>query len=184
MSQKRIMPRDQVVRVSWKPDYDHDAWMNNTTDVPPTRDTHPDAFYRVTECVSPPCTPASTRQQPPARLSRTKLRRRLYRAGYSGAELNRLATLVARGPILGAGVEAFAASSTLLLGWPKAQLEATLGRDLARRLTRFVRAQFIMLDEFGSYTPPAFSAFYARMHRQFVPQEPAAEVSPALPVET
>jgi len=178
MSHKRIMPRDQVVRVSWKPDYDHDAWMNDATDVPPTRDTHPDAFYRVTECVSPPCTPTSTRQRPPARLSRTKLRRRLYRAGYSGAELNRLATLVARGPTMGAGDGVFAASSPRVLGWPKAQLETLIGRKLARRLTRFVRAQFIVLDEFWYYTPPALTVFHARMHRDWATQLPAAETTP------
>lgn len=182
MSQKRIMPRDQVTRVRWKPDYDHDAWMDWATGAPPTRDQHPDAFYRVTERVSPARSPTSTRLSPPSRLSRTKLRRRLYRAGYTGAELNRLATLVARGPILGEGAGAFPPSATLVLGWPKAQLEATIGRHLVRRLTRFVRTQFIVLDEFGYHTSPALTAFYARMYRH-ISREPTAEASPTLPVE-
>lgn len=179
MSQKRIMPRDQVTRVRWEPDYRHDSWMDC---VPPCRDTHPDAFYRVTERVIPKRAPTTTRLSPPSRLSRTKLRRRLYRAGYSGAELNQLATLIARGPALGTADMAMVASGTLVLGWPKAQLEATIGRDLVRRLTRFVRTQFVVLDEFWYFTSPALAAFYARMNRCSAVM-PGVETSPTLPVE-
>jgi hypothetical protein len=48
MRNKRIIGPDRVVRVSWDADHDHEAWMDWANGTPPSRETHPDAFYRVT----------------------------------------------------------------------------------------------------------------------------------------
>ncbi|MEX3983895.1 hypothetical protein AB4Y45_33460 [Paraburkholderia sp. EG287A] len=143
---KPMTPRDRVQRVSWEPDYDDNAWFNTRASEPPTRETHPDAFYRMTAPAYPVFAAADTRKKPYRTLSRTKLRGRLSRAGLRGPELKRVLNLIKAGPGLAHLVNT--SSARMALGWDVKHLADTIGEKLARKVLRFVLAIFIVRDEF------------------------------------
>jgi hypothetical protein len=146
MSQKRIMNRDHVVRVSWERDGRHKAWLDWNPAAPPTRETHPDAFYVRSTPAYPVPAERETRQAPHRKLSRTQLRKRLARAGLSGAELRRTLAVIHAGPTL--QQLAHERANRLAFGWDIRHLADAIGTQLARKLLRFVRTTFIMRDEF------------------------------------
>ena len=171
MSRKPIFPRERVQRVSWEPDYDHEAWSDYGADEPLTYATRPDAFYRVTEPAYPANSSPVKRKAPHRTLSRTQLRKRLSRAGLSGIELQRVLNLIKAGP----GIERLmtAGSSLMALGWDVKQLADAIGEKLARKVLRFVRATYIVRDEYWELAKdfmPVLSRMFtlARSHRSQV----------------
>lgn len=127
-------------RVTFEPDYDHEAWRNDTV---PTSQSHPDAFYTHHELVNPRPTNPTTRKAPHETLSIGALKKRLYRAGIRGSRAAAIAREIHAGP----GLDALIAGGVTVMGWPVKALEERYGKRLTRAITRFVRTKFIMVDE-------------------------------------
>jgi len=134
-------------RISFEPDYDHEAWSDDTA---PTPQSHPDAFYPRHELVNARPVKPTTRQAPHETLSIRALKKRLYRAGINGQRAAALAREIHAGP----GLDALATGGVMVMGWPVKVLEERYGKRLTRAVTRFVRTKLIVMDEawslFGS----------------------------------
>lgn len=133
----RTQPR---YRITFEPDYDHEAWSNDTA---PTRQSHPDAFYPHHELANPRPTKPTTRKQPHETLSIGALKKRLYRAGIRGQRAAVLAREIHAGP----GLDDLTAGGITVMGWPVKALEERYGKRLTRAVTRFVRTKLVMVDE-------------------------------------
>lgn len=153
MNKKRLRRkhRKDIVRVTMEPDYDHEAWHS---DIKPTPDCMPDAFYCRSEPVYPKLEPAQTRRKPYTSLTGRKLRKRLYGAGLRGVEFQRVLREVLSGEPRCDGV-----TFNLPGSWRVSQFRETFGRKVAKAVLRFVAIKFIILDEFGYYVNEGFSEF-------------------------
>jgi hypothetical protein len=188
------MGPDHVKNVTWEPDQDHDVWIDFTTDTPPTRETHPDAFYRVETEAYPKAQVVSTRKAPHRTLSRTQLRKRLSKAGLSGAKLRDAVDRVKTGPSLDELTKvAERGAGRMALGWDIEQLAEVLGERTARRVLRFVSSFFIVRDEFWDLARSLMPSFVALFYQarslnaelvsatQDVRESPGALIVPAAP---
>ena len=106
-------------------------------------------------------------------LSRTRIRIRLSRLGYRGAELATLVQQIAgRGPLS-------ASTGTTYAGWSVQAANERFGRRVSRELRRGVAPQCIFLDEMGYYLMPGIGKLMEqfRMMRKFnvVPSDEAPE---------
>jgi hypothetical protein len=175
---RKVIARERVMHISWSPDYRAQAW-EDYWDSPeshpePTRAAHPEAFWREVEPAYPVAKPGITRQSPRGSLSRTQLRKRLARAGLSGAKLRATVDRVAAGPTL----EDLAKTATrgayrVALRWDTKQLESVLGIRITRKVLRFVSSIFLVRDEYWDFVnTPAMTRLFeqARSHAYcFVP---------------
>ncbi len=140
--------RKNTVRVKYEPDYDHEAW---SSEIPPTPESTPDAFYRITEPAHPKVEEPSTRRKPHLSLTASKIRNRLYSAGIKGAEAKQFLNEILAGEPRSDGV-AFPS-------WSVSGFRQRFGRRVTRAVLRFVRIQFFVLDEFGYYATPGLADF-------------------------
>lgn len=139
-SVKRRARHQPHYRVTYEPDYDHDAWGSGTD---PTPQSHPDAFYSHREQSKQRAAKTTKRQAPHETLSIGALKKRLYRAGISGQRAAALAREIRSGPDL----DVLSAGGMTVMGWPVEALEERYGKRLTRAVTRFVRTKLIMMDE-------------------------------------
>ncbi|MBK3780266.1 hypothetical protein G3A43_08345 [Paraburkholderia aspalathi] len=166
MRNKRIVGPDRVKNVTWEPDYDDDAWIDFTTDTPPTRETHPGAFYRVVHPAYPVAEVVSARKRPHRKLTRTQLRKRLSAAGLSGAQLLDTVDRVMAGPTLEDLTEmASRGGLNLFMRWDTEQLKTLLGERVARRVLRFVSTMFVVRDEYWDLVKPLMPSFAALFYQ-------------------
>ncbi|WP_321967061.1 hypothetical protein [Burkholderia cepacia] len=138
---KRATRIATVVRITYERDHDHEIWYCEGTSVP-TPKTVPDAFYPVHTPTFPRQTETSSRRMLPRSISRTALRKRLYRAGLKGDVLNRTASEILRGPAIGQITEGH-----LMLGWELKAFEARFGRRVTRILRRCISTYLLLMDE-------------------------------------
>lgn len=141
---KRATRSATVVRITYERDHDHEIWYSEGTSVP-TPATVPDAFYRVHTPAFPRPTETSRRRMLPRSLSRTALRKRLYRAGLQGDVLNRTASEILKGPT----IDEITAGHTghMILGWELKAFETRFGHRLTRILRRCVSTYILLIDE-------------------------------------
>ena len=153
MIKKRLQykHRQNTVRITYEPDYDHEAWESGAE---PTPVSEPDAFYRMTEPAHPQPRKASTRRKSHSSLTASKLRRRLYGVGVRGAVATQLLNEILAGEPKPDDV-IFATSWN---SWSVAGLRQRFGHRVARAILRFVSINLCIMDEFGSYASPGFAA--------------------------
>lgn len=137
------------MRVEYEPDYDHEAWES---DVPPTPDSTPDAFYRVTEPAHPKVRESTTRRKPHSSLTASKIRNRLYSAGVQGAKAKQFLNEILAGEQRSDGI-------AIPGSWSVSGFRQHFGRRVTRAVLRFVHIRFIVLDEFGYYATPGLADF-------------------------
>lgn len=153
-------------RLVHQPDYDHPAWFE--TSAVPTPATHPDAFYIERVYPAKPET-GSTRKQPKLSLSKTAMRKRLYRAGLRGAELARVVAELKTGPWALDANHRY--SGRHALGWPVEQLKAHFGKKIARALLRNVAQMFVIQDEYAYYAAPGIAELFKEARKYNVQPE-------------
>lgn len=150
---KRFKGRQRhVMRVSFEPDHDHDAWSSDTS---PTPATVPDAFYKVSVPARPvKPSPLHARRNPHSAVTAGMLRKRLYQAGVRGIEAKRILAEIMAGEPLGAedGV-------SMPMAWRVKNFHERFGRRVARAVLRFVQIRLIVLDEFAYYAQPSLAEF-------------------------
>lgn len=127
-------------RVTYEPDYEHDAWYG---DAAPTPQSHPDAFCLHRELVNPGPTKVTVRKAPHETLSLGALKKRLSRAGIRGRRVAEIAREIHAGP----GLDALTVGCVTVMGWPLKALESRYGKRVARAVARFVRTNLIVQDE-------------------------------------
>lgn len=145
LSTQRKVRNQARYRVTYEPNYDHEAWHSEAT---PTLESHPDAFYPHRELVNPRSAKSTARKAPHATLSIRALKKRLYRAGIASQRAAEIAREIHAGP----GLDALMLGGSMVLRWPAKELERRYGKRIARAVTRFVRTTFIVLDEAWSLT--------------------------------
>lgn len=148
MNKKRLKlkHRKNTVRVTYEPDYDHEAWESATR---PTPETVPEAFYMNVEPAHPK-PPAPTRREPHRSLTTAMLRRRLYYAGVRGAEAKRVLAEIMAG-------EPSADGLAVPMSWSASGFRKYFGQRLARVVLNFVEIMFIMIDEFSACATPVMA---------------------------
>lgn len=151
MNKKRLKLkyRKDTVRVVYEPDYNHEAWES---DVRPTHETVPDAFFERTEPAHPKSLAPEIRLKPHRTLTTTMLRRRLYGAGVRGAEAKRVLTEIMAG-------EKTADGLTIPMAWSVSGFRKQFGKRIARAVLRFVHVAFIIIDESWNLLQAASSTF-------------------------
>lgn len=130
-------------RLVYEPDYDHEAWNLGAA---PTPQSHPQAFDARRERIGPHPTISRQRKVPHERLGIGALKRRLYRAGLTRLRAVQIAREIHAGP----GNQDLTIGGAMVMGWFVKTLEGRYGRRIARAVSRFVRAKFILLDEGSS----------------------------------
>lgn len=154
---KTIARKKLVVKISYSPDYDHEAWGESETE--PTPATMPDAFYCHREPAYPTIKAEKQRRKLHEGLSRRALKKRLFQTGLRGAELYRIAAEIKAGPTMPddkLGVVA--------LGWNVDALRKRFGRRIARAVLRFVRTLLLIIDEaWQLMSSPEMSAAFGEM---------------------
>ena len=149
----------QVVRVTYKPDYDDEVWELDGE--VPTPATYPNAFYAHCELAYPLPKTSSTRKSPHKRLSKTALRKRLYQAGVRPEQIDKLALEILAGPT---ATDQLSSTGLVALGWNVDALKKHFGKRIARAVLRFVVQSLIMLDEVWSLlNTPTMTASTAAM---------------------
>lgn len=156
--------RHTVVRVVTETQNDYRWWRY--------QDTEPKEGYVVdTMTYTVPAYPLpekpKTRNAPRTSLSRRKLRKRLYRAGFRGENLkDAFATIVGFAVDcyrLASEGDAFALAamqgSRYPFGWSGKAIRERLGNRGWKALTKGIQPIFIALDEFGYYVTPQFQDF-------------------------
>lgn len=145
LSGKRRVRNQARYRITYEPDYDQEET--------PTLQSHPDAFFPFRELVKLVNTrPAesTSRKAPHVTLSIGALKKRLYRAGVASQRAAKIAREIHAGP----GTDALMSGGITVLSWPVKELERRYGKRISRAVTRFVRTQFIIVDEFWSLMGP------------------------------
>jgi hypothetical protein len=144
----------RIVRTTYYPDYDHEAWHAGIQPAP-TPLTCPDAFYSQTERVYSSPKAAETKRKPYARLSRTRLAKRLYQAGLRGSELKQVANAILSGP-----TDSKDKLGHTALGWNINKFKSQFGNRVARAVLRFVKTQWIVVDEaWSALQSPTFTDY-------------------------
>lgn len=144
--------KSQVVRITYTPDYRHEAWMG-AGDVP-TPSTCPDAFDAHREPAYPKPIRPSTRRKPRAALSRTALRKRLYQAGVRGTKVKGIATEILTGPGALEGP-----IGKIALGWNVTNFTQKFGPRVARAVLQGISVYYFFQDEYCFYSAPIADAF-------------------------
>ena len=141
---KEAWRKSYVVRIETETEKDYEWWRH--TDKEPA-----EGFIENTYRYSVPAYPRpeipGTRQPRMASMSRRKLRKRLYYAGYLGEKLKAAFAEITAFPMQ---TEEFVGGFRYAFGWHEEAIRSRLGNRGWKVLTKGFAAMFVVLDEFGA----------------------------------
>ena len=158
---KEAWRKNYVVRIETETEKDYEWWRH--TDKEPA-----EGFVENTYRYSVPAYPRpeipSTRQPRMASMSRRKLRKRLYYAGYRGEKLKAaFAEIVA----YHLGTANFIGGVRYAFGWCEQDIRERLGNRGWKVLTKGVSSMYLIFDEMGSLFGPDFFEFASKCSTRF-----------------
>lgn len=145
---KEAWRKSYVIRRVSESENDYRWWRHT--------DTEPAEGYVVdTWTYSTPAYPrakvVSNRQPPKLSMSRRKLRRRLYSAGFRGKKLKAAFNEIVASP---QGADAVVSGLRYSFGWHEKAIQERLGNRGWKVLVKGYAGVFLIFDEFGYYAKP------------------------------